>query len=74
MWNLGKIINLLFDTFHNTKYFHAHIYAIACHFCVGCFTGLNPLKIYGMLIGVILYYCKFFRFLYVPEIHVAIVT
>jgi hypothetical protein len=23
--NLGKMLNLLFHTFHNTKYFHAHI-------------------------------------------------
>ena len=40
-----KIPNLLFDTFHNTKYFHAHIYVIACHFCVGYFTYPNAMKI-----------------------------
>jgi hypothetical protein len=31
---MGKIQNLLFDTFHSTKYFHAHLYTLACHFCV----------------------------------------
>jgi hypothetical protein len=31
------MINLLFDTFQNTKYFHAHIYAISYPFCVGSF-------------------------------------
>jgi hypothetical protein len=40
-----KILNLLFDTFHNTKYFHAHIYAIACHFYVCHFTYLNAMEI-----------------------------
>jgi hypothetical protein len=39
-----KIINLLFDTFHNTKYFHAHFYVLACYFCVGCFTSSNLLR------------------------------
>jgi hypothetical protein len=43
---MGKIINLLFDIFHSTKYFHAYLYAIACHFCVGCFTHPNPIKIF----------------------------
>jgi hypothetical protein len=28
----GKILNLLIDTFHSTKYFHAHLYTLACHF------------------------------------------
>jgi hypothetical protein len=41
----GKILNLLFDTFHSTKYFHAHLSIIACHFCVGSFTYLNAMKI-----------------------------
>jgi hypothetical protein len=40
-----KILNMLFDTFHNTKYFHAHIYALACPFCVGYFTYPNDMKI-----------------------------
>jgi hypothetical protein len=40
-----KMLNLLFVTFHNTKYFHAHIYAIACHFCVGYSTYPNGMKI-----------------------------
>jgi hypothetical protein len=31
---MGKILNLLFDTFHSTKYFDAHLYTLACHFCV----------------------------------------
>jgi hypothetical protein len=42
---MGKILNLLFDTFHSTKYFHAHLSIIACHFCVGSFTYLNAMKI-----------------------------
>jgi hypothetical protein len=41
----GKKLNLLFDTFHSTNYFHAHLYVIACHFCVDCFTYLNAIKI-----------------------------
>jgi hypothetical protein len=41
----GKILNLLFDTFYSTHYFHAHLYAIACHFCVGCFAYSNAMKI-----------------------------
>jgi hypothetical protein len=41
----GKILNLLFDAFHSTKYFHAHLYTIACDFCVGCFTYPNTMKI-----------------------------
>jgi hypothetical protein len=40
-----KILNLLFDTFHSAKYFHAHLSTIACHFCVGCFTYPNVMKI-----------------------------
>jgi hypothetical protein len=32
---MGKILNLLFDTFHSTKYFHALLYTLACHFTVG---------------------------------------
>jgi hypothetical protein len=39
------MLNLLFDTFHNTKYFHAHIYVIACYFCVDHFTYPNAMKI-----------------------------
>jgi hypothetical protein len=38
------MINLLFDTFHNTKYFNDHIYAISCHFCVGSSSDLNAMK------------------------------
>jgi hypothetical protein len=45
MWNIGKMLNILFDTFHNTKYFHAHIYTIACHFCVGYANYPNAMKI-----------------------------
>jgi hypothetical protein len=41
---MGKIPNLLFDTFHSTKYFHAHLSPIACHFCVGCFAYPNAMK------------------------------
>jgi hypothetical protein len=44
-YNIGKMLNLLFDTFHNTKYFHAHILALACHFCVGYSTYPNAMKI-----------------------------
>jgi hypothetical protein len=40
-----KMLNLLFDTFHNVKYFHALIEALACHFCVGYFTYQNAIKI-----------------------------
>jgi hypothetical protein len=40
----GKILNLLFDTFHSTNYFHARLYVIACHFCVGCLTYPNAMK------------------------------
>jgi hypothetical protein len=40
-----KILNLLFDTFHSTKYYHAHLFIIACHFCLGCFTCPNAMKI-----------------------------
>jgi len=35
MKNLGKILILLFDTFHSSKYFHVQNHAIACYFCVG---------------------------------------
>jgi hypothetical protein len=42
---MGKILNLLFDTFHSTKYFHAHLAIIVCHFRVGSFTYLNAMKI-----------------------------
>ena len=35
MKNLGKILTLLFDTFHSSKYFYVHNPAIACDFCVG---------------------------------------
>ena len=45
MKNLGKILTLLFDTFHSTKYFHVHNHAIACHFCVDYFTYPNAMKI-----------------------------
>jgi hypothetical protein len=50
---MGKILNWLFDTFHSTKYFHAHLYPLACHFCVGSFTYPITMKIlwlahYGM--------------------------
>jgi hypothetical protein len=45
LWNLGKMLNLLFDTFYNTKYFHAYIYFLACHFCVGYSTYPNAMKI-----------------------------
>jgi hypothetical protein len=45
MWNIEKMLNLLFDTFYNTKCFHAHIYAIACYFCVGYFNYSNAMKI-----------------------------
>jgi hypothetical protein len=41
----GKIVNMLFGTFHSTKYFHTHFYALACHFCVGCFAYPNAIKI-----------------------------
>jgi hypothetical protein len=41
---MEKILNLMFDTFHSTNYFHAHLYAKDCHFCVGCFTYLNIMK------------------------------
>jgi hypothetical protein len=41
----GKLLNLLFDTFHSTKYFHAHFSTIAYHFCVGYFTYPNTMKI-----------------------------
>jgi hypothetical protein len=41
-----KILNLLFDTFHSTKYFHAHLSIIACHFCICCFTYSNAMKIF----------------------------
>jgi hypothetical protein len=43
--DMGKILNLLFDTFHSTKYFYAHLSIIACHFCVGCFTYSSAMKI-----------------------------
>jgi hypothetical protein len=36
---------MLFDTFYNTKYFHAHIYAISYHFCVGSFAYSIHIKI-----------------------------
>jgi hypothetical protein len=42
---MEKILNMLFDTFHSAKYFHAHLYALTCHFCVGCFTYPNAMKI-----------------------------
>ena len=45
MKNIGKILILLFDTFHSTKYFHVHNHAIACHFCVDYFTYPNAMKI-----------------------------
>jgi hypothetical protein len=32
--NVGKMLNMLFDTFRSTKYFPAHLYTLACHFCV----------------------------------------
>ena len=35
MENTGKMLTLLFDTFHGTKYFHVQNHAIACYFCVG---------------------------------------
>jgi hypothetical protein len=44
VYNLGKMINLLFDTFHNTKYFNDHIYVISCHFCVGSSIDPNAMK------------------------------
>jgi hypothetical protein len=42
---MGKILNLLFDIFLSTKYFHAHLYTLACHFCVGSCTYPNAMKI-----------------------------
>jgi hypothetical protein len=44
VYNIEKIINLLFDTFSSTKYFHAHYYVIACLFCTDCFTYPNFMK------------------------------
>jgi coproporphyrinogen III oxidase-like Fe-S oxidoreductase len=32
---LGKIVNLLLNTFHSTKYFHAPFCHATCYFCVG---------------------------------------
>jgi hypothetical protein len=43
--DLEKILNLLFDTFRSTKYFHALLYPLVCHFCVGSFTYLIAMKI-----------------------------
>jgi hypothetical protein len=42
---MGKILNLLFDTFQSTKYFHASFPTLACHFCVGSFTYPIAMKI-----------------------------
>jgi hypothetical protein len=38
------MINLLFDSFLNTKYFNDHIYAISCYFCVGSSSDPNAMK------------------------------
>jgi hypothetical protein len=29
---MEKMLNLLFDTFHSTKYFHVHLCHALCHF------------------------------------------
>jgi hypothetical protein len=41
----GKILNILFDTFHSTKYFHMYLCHAFCYFCVGCYTHPNVIKI-----------------------------
>jgi hypothetical protein len=40
----GKMLNLLFDTFHSTKYFQVLLCHAFCHFCVGDSTYLNAVK------------------------------
>jgi hypothetical protein len=40
----GKILNLLFDTFHSIKYFQVLLYHAFCPFCVSCCNGPNAVK------------------------------
>jgi hypothetical protein len=55
MWNFlysfvdyedhGKNAKSVVWYFYSTKYFLAHLYTLAYHFCVDCFTYLNAIKI-----------------------------
>jgi hypothetical protein len=38
------MLNLLFDTFHSTKYFYAHFSALDCYFCVGSSSNPNVMN------------------------------
>jgi hypothetical protein len=40
----GKILNLLFDTFHSTKYFSGVVIPCFFPFCVSCCSGPNAVK------------------------------
>jgi hypothetical protein len=39
-----KFLNLLFDTFHNVKYFKYLFQALVCYFCVGSSSYPNVVK------------------------------
>jgi hypothetical protein len=41
---MGKVFNLLFDTFHSAKYFQVLLYHVFCPFCVSCCSGPNAVK------------------------------
>jgi hypothetical protein len=41
---MGKILNVLFDTFHSTKYFQMLLYHVFCLFFVSCCSSPNVVK------------------------------
>jgi hypothetical protein len=71
---MRKILNLLFDTFHGTKYFQVLLYHAFCPFCVCCCSGPNAVKFIWYASLALVSYCNFLRFFCAVEINVAIQT
>jgi hypothetical protein len=68
---MGKVLNLLFDTFHSAKYFSGVVIPCFCPFCVSCCSGQNTVK---FLCLVLVSYCNFLRFFCIVKIDVTILN